>query len=71
MKLEDFFFWQVLLCPSMYAPLLEDYFTVFPRHQIHVVHADYYYRNATDELRKVYRFLGVREYEMQPTTDGH
>ncbi len=53
---------QVVLHSSLYAALLEDYFSVFPRSQIHVVKAEDYYKNPKNEITRILAFLGLGWY---------
>ncbi len=54
---------QVSIQKSLYAIQLEDWITVFPRNQIHIIKAEDFYANATKELHATFRFLDLSMLE--------
>ena len=41
---------------------VKDWLEVFPRHQIHIVKAEDYYRNRSTQIKIIYQFVGVDPY---------
>ncbi|XP_033758724.1 carbohydrate sulfotransferase 15-like [Pecten maximus] len=52
---------------GLYAVFIEEYMKLFPREQFHILRLEEYSKNKTGEMKKIFRFLNLRDSEVRFT----